>query len=55
MGGPDGVFVPNGVLAEENDTITFTFVNGSHSVVESNLSVISRIIFQKLLAYFSFS
>ncbi|KIM33921.1 hypothetical protein M408DRAFT_325486 [Serendipita vermifera MAFF 305830] len=36
VGGPDGVFVPNGVMAEENDTVTFTFVNGTHSVIQSN-------------------
>jgi len=36
VGGPDAVFVPNNITAVENDTVTFTFINGSHSVVESN-------------------
>ncbi|CCA69454.1 hypothetical protein PIIN_03354 [Serendipita indica DSM 11827] len=36
VGGPDGIFIPNNVTVNTSDTVTFTFVNGSHSVMQSN-------------------
>ncbi|PVG02008.1 hypothetical protein CPB86DRAFT_772998 [Serendipita vermifera] len=36
VGGPDAIFVPNNVTVEEGDIVTFTFINGSHSAIQSN-------------------
>jgi hypothetical protein len=39
VGREDAVFTPNNVTAVEGDTVTFTFVNGTHAVLQSSLYV----------------
>ncbi|KAG8761563.1 hypothetical protein FRC14_002750 [Serendipita sp. 396] len=36
VGGAIAIFEPNNVTVVEGDTVTFTFINGTHSVLQSN-------------------